>query len=377
MATKRPVICPVCGAQVRKNGYCSACYLEINVARKAINTSNYYYNIAYDKSLARDLSGAIDALKYSLRYNKRNINSRNLLGLIYYEMGEIVNALSEWVVSTNYQADGNIAARYLKELNGDATRVDAINQIARKYNMALGYAESGNYDLALLQLKSLLSDNPHFVKGYLFLALIYMEIANYEKARKALKRALKIDKANPQAIRYLYEMGDNDENIIKMRMDEINDDEFMEEELPTDVTIGLDGVTEKSKRNRIFKEFTVKKKDNTIKLGEFGEVGFARYSGMYVLLGIVIGALLLAFVILPREKRKYRDDNAELLKNYSEELTSKDAEISELSNSVSQLKAQILQMEKEEEMANNAVPDYSEVETGMSEEDLQNLISNE
>jgi tetratricopeptide (TPR) repeat protein len=292
-------------------------------------------------------------------------------------MGEIVSALSEWVISVNYQPDGNIAARYLKELKGDPTRLDAVNQIAKKYNMALGYAENGDFDLALLQLKSVLSDNPHFVKGYLFLALIYMEIANYEKARKALKRALKIDKANPLAIRYLYEMGDNDENIIKMRMDEINDDEYMEEELPTDVTIGLDGTTQEKKKNKIFKEFTVKKKDNTIRLGEFGEVGFARYSGMYVLLGIVIGALLLAFIILPGQKKKYREENTELLKNYSEELTAKDAEISELANTVSQLNAQILQMEKEEEMANNPMPDYSDVESGMSEEDFENLILNE
>jgi tetratricopeptide (TPR) repeat protein len=377
MATKRPVICPVCGAKVRKNGYCSGCYLEFNVARKAYNTSNYYYNIAYDKSLARDLSGAIDALKYSLRYNKRNVNSRNLLGLIYYEMGEIVNALSEWVVSVNYQSDGNIAARYLKELKGDPTRLDTVNQIARKYNMALGYAQRGDYDLALLQLKSVLSDNPHFVKGYLFLALIYMETANYEKARKALKRALKIDKANPLAIRYLYEMGDNDENIIKLRMDEINDDEYMEEEMPTDVTIGLDGATEGKKNNKIFKEFTVKKKDNTVRLGEFGEVGFARYSGIYVLMGIVIGALILAFVILPGQKKKYRDENAELLENYSEELTTKEAEVTKLSNTVSSLKAQIAQMEKEAEMASNPMPDYSQVESGMSDEDFENLILNE
>ncbi len=377
MATKKPVTCPICGAKVRKNGYCSACYLEYNVARKALNTSNYYYNIAYDKSMARDLSGAIDALKYSLRYNKRNVNSRNLLGLIYYEMGEIVSALSEWVISVNYQAEGNIAARYLKELKGDPTRLDTVNQIAKKYNMALGYAESGDFDLALLQLKSVLSDNPHFVKGYLFLALIYMEIANYEKARKSLKRALKIDKANPLAIRYLYEMGDNDENIIKLRMDDINDDEYMEEEMPTDVVIGLDGATEGKKSNKIFKEFSVKKKDNTIKLGEFGEVGFARYSGMYVLLGIVIGVLLLCFIILPRQKKKYRDENAELLKNYSEELTAKDAEVEELSNSVTQLNAQITQMEKEAELENNPMPDYSDIENGMSEEDFDNLILNE
>ena len=49
----------------------------------------------------RDLSGAIETLKVSLMINKYNINARNLLGLIYCEMGEVVEALSQWVMSKN------------------------------------------------------------------------------------------------------------------------------------------------------------------------------------------------------------------------------------------------------------------------------------
>jgi outer membrane murein-binding lipoprotein Lpp len=94
-------------------------------------------------------------------------------------------------------------------------------------------------------------------------------------------------------------------------------------------------------------------------------------------MGIVIGALILAFVILPGQKKKYRDENAELLENYSEELTTKEAEVTKLSNTVSSLKAQIAQMEKEAEMASNPMPDYSQVESGMSDEDFENLILNE
>ena len=101
MATRRPVLCSNCGAQVRKSGYCSACYMHIKVLRKAYNTSNYYYNIGYDKAAARDLSGAIESLHMSLRYNKKNVMTRNLLGLIYYETGEVVMALSHWVMSVN------------------------------------------------------------------------------------------------------------------------------------------------------------------------------------------------------------------------------------------------------------------------------------
>ena len=84
--------------------------------KKAQNTSNYYYNIGYDRASARDLSGAIESLLQALRYNKRNVPARNLLGLIYYEMGEAVQAMSEWVMSINYQQENNLATKYLKEL---------------------------------------------------------------------------------------------------------------------------------------------------------------------------------------------------------------------------------------------------------------------
>ena len=58
MATNiRPVMCPNCGAQIKKTGYCSACHMHINVLRKAYNTSDYYFNIGLDKAKARDLSG--------------------------------------------------------------------------------------------------------------------------------------------------------------------------------------------------------------------------------------------------------------------------------------------------------------------------------
>lgn len=60
--------------------------------------------------------------------------------------------------------------------------------------MAIQYAHSEDYDLSILQLKSALSDNPHFVKGYLLLALLYIGTDNYEKARVTLRRVLKIDK---------------------------------------------------------------------------------------------------------------------------------------------------------------------------------------
>ena len=128
-----------------------------------------------EKAGVRDLSGAIESLKISLRFNKLNIDARNLLGLIYYEMGEVVTALTEWVISKNYQPKDNLASRYLDEVQKNQARLDSVNQTIKKYNQALLYCKQNSRDLAIIQLKKVLSLNPKLVSGHQLLALLYIQ----------------------------------------------------------------------------------------------------------------------------------------------------------------------------------------------------------
>ena len=75
--------------------------------------SNYWYNDGLKRANIRDLTGAITSLKKSLQYNRDNIASRNLLGLVYYGRGDVVEALTEWVLSKNLQPKENIANYYI------------------------------------------------------------------------------------------------------------------------------------------------------------------------------------------------------------------------------------------------------------------------
>lgn len=376
MATKRPVLCPNCGAHIKKNGYCSSCHMPLPVLKKAFNTSDYYYNIGYDRAVARDLSGAIDSLNISLRYNKKNIMSRNLLGLVYYEMGEIVNALSQWVMSVNYQSSGNLASKYLKELRQDPTLLANVDQIAQKYNQALAYAKSEDFDLAIIQLKSVLSANPHFVKGYLLLALLYINSDNYERARTTLRRVLKIDKANTLAIHYLHEMGDTDENIIEMSKGSVENDGLLEADEEA-ITLSTTGSKSGSKIKLFFNDLIERYKAKAVSRGEYGEISFAKYSGIYVLLGMVLGIFLLYFFVVPAQKRKIIDEKDKLIKSYSEELADKNATINSLTNEIANLNIALDAAQNPQNASDNPLPDYSEIQNGMSDEDLQNLINNE
>ena len=102
--------CMICQAQLNTSPYCPKCGCNVTAQKKAVALSNLYYNQGLEKAQIRDLSGAITCLKRSLKMNKCNIQARNLLGLVYFETGEVVAALSEWVISKNIMPDGNVAS---------------------------------------------------------------------------------------------------------------------------------------------------------------------------------------------------------------------------------------------------------------------------
>ena len=198
--------CMNCGAELTSSVYCPKCGCDVSVQKQAIILSGIYYNQGLEKAQVRDLSGTIDQLKRSLKFNKLNIPARNLLGLVYFETGEVVAALSEWVISKNIQPEDNIAAEYIRILQQDANRLDVINQTIKKYNIALENCQKGNEDVALIQLKKVLAQNPKLIKGYHLLSLLYMHNGEYEKARKLLRKALQIDKTNTTTLRFLQEV---------------------------------------------------------------------------------------------------------------------------------------------------------------------------
>ena len=96
--------CYNCGAKLGRENICPECGVNVKIYKKIVMASNEYYNDALAKASVRDLSGAIESLKTSLKFNKLNIDARNLLGLIYFEMGEVVEALTEWVISKSGSA---------------------------------------------------------------------------------------------------------------------------------------------------------------------------------------------------------------------------------------------------------------------------------
>jgi Tfp pilus assembly protein PilF len=83
--------------------------------------------------------------------------------------------MSEWVISKNLRPEKNIADDYLGMLQSNAGRLDSLNQTIKKYNQAYTYCTQDSRDLAVIQLKKVLSLNPRFIRAHQLLALLYMD----------------------------------------------------------------------------------------------------------------------------------------------------------------------------------------------------------
>ena len=84
--------------------------------KKNRQIANRLYDLGLEKAKIRDLTGAAEYLKKSLRFDKYQTDARNLLGLIFYETGETAEALVQWVISMNLKPQDNLAGGYVEEL---------------------------------------------------------------------------------------------------------------------------------------------------------------------------------------------------------------------------------------------------------------------
>ena len=135
--------------------------------RKNAQIANSFYNLGLEKARMRDLPGAAHSLKDSLDFNKYQTDARNLLGLIYYESGEVADALVQWVISLNLQPENNLADYYLDEIQRKPGQLEIESQNVKTFNQALWHVQNGSDDLAILQLARVVEARPHFVKAHL------------------------------------------------------------------------------------------------------------------------------------------------------------------------------------------------------------------
>lgn len=343
--------CYRCNSVLSGNDFCNSCGADVAVYKKIVKLSNAYYNMGLAKAQIRDLTGACELLRRSVRFDKRNINARNLLGLVYFEMGEAVQAFSEWVISKNIQPDKNVADDYIKRLQSNPVRLDTINQTIRKYNIALGYAKQGSDDLAVIQLKKVLNTNPNLIKGHLLLALLYMKKGDYERARKPIMKSLKIDSNNPLAKKYLAELNQvadtkRGEGIRESKKEKFHD--YDKEQVEKELKNGYDVII--PKRKSPYRE---------------SNAGFMTV--INVIIGLVIGVAMTFFLLMPAKEKTIKDE-------HNKEILKLNTQIDTLNNDKKELESKIAGLEEEKSNLSGQL-DTKGNENNQILADYDNLIS--
>lgn len=194
--------CPNCGFDFFEGCHCPNCGIDVYVFRKARSVSIRLYNEAIGMAEKKDLSAATANLEQSLLFDKNNIPARNLLGLILCETGRIGDALKHWIVSASIQPEGNPASGYIDFLQKNAREMEKCNDAIRMYNQAITYLKQGSDDLAVIQLKKSIDNNPEFLDAYNLMTLCCIEDKNLKRAQHFNDFVLKRDIANPLALHY-------------------------------------------------------------------------------------------------------------------------------------------------------------------------------
>lgn len=196
-------LCPYCGNILGYEDQCTTCQSEVAWVKKCYSKSDEYYAKAYEAAKKRKVTTAKGLLKEAIRFNKYNIPARNLLGLIYYEVGETALGLKAWIVSSALEKENNIAAQYINKVQSNPKVLETYNDSSSLYNEALKYVQQGNEDVAIIRLKKAVSVNPKFVEAKVLLALCYIQTNKSKKANEQLREALKIDSSHVKAMKYV------------------------------------------------------------------------------------------------------------------------------------------------------------------------------
>ena len=87
-----------------KDKLCKGCDISRDAYGKVSRISNRLYNEALEVLKESNITLGINKLNKSLEFDKTNANARALLGVAYYEIGEISKAITSYPVSLKASA---------------------------------------------------------------------------------------------------------------------------------------------------------------------------------------------------------------------------------------------------------------------------------
>ena len=199
-------------------------------------------------------------------------------------------------------AEENIYGDELKEIKKNKTELYKANQIIKKYNQALNYAKQGNDDLAILQLKNVVSAIPNFEDAYLLMALLSIKAEDFAAAKESLDSILAINPQNESAKEYMKEF--QIESDIKETVEEKTDS-----------------------KEKVKNVSQPKKIKNPFRSDSFQASVSEKGPMFYMVAGLIIGVIVSVALIYPTVKASFTHKNSSQVEDYKEQILAKDTQL--------------------------------------------------
>ncbi len=285
---------------------------------KLMYQSNYWYNDGLKKANIRDMSGAVTSLRRSLQYNRGNIAARNLLGLVYYGRGDVVEALVEWILSKNFQSEDNVANYYIGKIQEVPGELESINQAVKLFNQSIELAGQNGEDLAIIQLKKAIAAHPSYVKAHQLLALLYIQTEQFSAARKELRTAHKLDTTDETTLRYMHEITQIRKSRPSRARDRGKGGEARQEQT---VTYNIGNETIIQPASSVFKENS------------------GLHTFLNIAVGVLVGVAVMWFLIMPAVSVGRQKKLNERVISFSDRIATQEAQISALKTELEEYRA--------------------------------------
>ncbi len=307
----------------------------MDYTKKIVYQSNYWYNDGLRKAQIRDMSGAIVSLRRSLQFNRENIAARNLLGLVYYGIGEVPEALVEWIISKNLRMHNNIADYYINTVQASAKELETINLAIKKYNQCLTYCQQNGEDLAIIQLKQVVASHPSFLKAHQLLALLYLHTGQYTRARQVIRQARKLDIGNEITLKYMHEL--THQRGKQRRRSEKKKEDAVEYSLGNETII-------QPKHSRV-KEMA------------------SHLAVANVFIGAAIGAAIIWFLVAPAVNQSQNNRMNDQMREYSDQIKTLEAQVSAQTRTLDNYRASGEEVEADTNQAQTTRDSYEDLLT--------------
>lgn len=311
----------------------------MDYTKKIVYQSNYWYNDGLRRAQIRDMSGAVSSLRRSLQFNRENIAARNLLGLVYYGVGEVPEALVEWIISKNLRPRDNIADYYIRTVQASAKELETVDLAIRKYNQCLTYCRQNGEDLAVIQLKQVTAAHPTFLKAHQLLALLYLHTGQYTRARQMVRLARKLDTGNEITLKYMHELthqrGKQRRRTAKKKEDAV------------EYSLGNETIIQ-PKHSRI-REMA------------------SHLAVANIFIGAAIGAALIWFLVAPAVNQSENERMNEQMREYSDQVKSLEAQVSAQTRTLENYRATGEEVEADANVAQTTQESYENLMSVVSQ----------